>query len=111
MIQLTMKSITLILKQSACIIYRVRLMAHDEGLRYQVQFDEGFDNTLVVDGVPVIDKSKLEKLLAKIAREFSRKGAPIKTEDIFVPWDDVTDKSKGYVHSRFYNFVTVPIVL
>lgn len=68
--------------------------------RYQVQLDEGFDNTLVVDGVPVIDQSKLEKLLAKIAKEFSRKGAPIKPDDIFVPWDDSKDKSKGRVIPR-----------
>jgi translation initiation factor 3 subunit B len=66
-------------------------------LRYQVHFDDGFDNTLVVDGVPIIDKSKLDKLLAKIAKEFSRKGAPVKVDDIFVPWDDTKDKSKGCV--------------
>lgn len=52
------------------------------------------DNTVVVDGVPIIDRSKLEKLLTKIAKEFSRKGAPIKVNDIFMPWDD-TGKSKG----------------
>lgn len=51
----------------------------------------------MVDGIPVIDKSKLEKLLAKVAKEFSRKGAPIKPDDIFVPWDESKDKSKGYV--------------
>jgi hypothetical protein len=51
---------------------------------------------LVVDGVPIIDKSKMEKLLAKIAKEISRKGAPIKPDEIFMPWDDATGKSKGY---------------
>ena len=65
--------------------------------RYKVQYDEGLDNILVVDGVPVIDKSKLEKLLARISKEFGRKGAPIKPEDMHVPWDDKTGKSKGYV--------------
>ncbi len=29
--------------------------------RYQVEYDESFDNILVVDGVPIIDKAKLEK--------------------------------------------------
>jgi hypothetical protein len=67
--------------------------------RYRLQLDEGFDNVLVVDGVPIIDKSKMEKLLAKIAKEFSRKGAPIKPDEIFVPWDDATGKSKGYVRN------------
>ena len=41
--------------------------------RYKVELEEGFDNILVVDGVPVIDKSKLEKLLAKICKEFGKK--------------------------------------
>ena len=54
----------------------------------------------MVDGVPVIDKSKLDKLLAKISKEFSRKGAPLKVDDVFVPWDDLKDKSKGCVQSR-----------
>ena len=47
--------------------------------------------------MPVIDKSKLEKLLARISKEFGKKGAPIKPDDMFVPWDDKTGKSKGYV--------------
>ncbi|KAH8981791.1 translation initiation factor eIF-3b [Lactarius hatsudake] len=41
--------------------------------KYKVRLKEGFDHILVVDGVPVIDKSKLEKLLAKIAKEFTRR--------------------------------------
>ncbi|KAF7347746.1 Eukaryotic translation initiation factor 3 subunit B [Mycena venus] len=64
--------------------------------KYQVQYDDSFDNMLVVDGIPVIDKSKLEKLLAKICKEFSRKGVPIKPDDIFMPWNDTTGKSQGY---------------
>ncbi|RDB28912.1 Eukaryotic translation initiation factor 3 subunit B [Hypsizygus marmoreus] len=71
--------------------------------KYKVQFDEGFDNTLVVDGVPIIDKSKLERLLAKITKEFSRKGVAIKPDDIFMPWDDTTGKSKGYIFVDFRN--------
>ena len=64
--------------------------------RYKVQYDEGLDNILVIDGVPVIDKSKLEKLLARISKEFGKKGAPLKPEDMYLPWDDNTGKSKGY---------------
>lgn len=45
--------------------------------------------------MPVIDKSKLEKLLTKIAKEFTRKGAAIKPDDISVPWNDKTGKSNG----------------
>lgn len=68
--------------------------------RYQVEYDESFDNILVVDGVPVIDKAKLEKLLQKISKDFSRKGCPIKPDNITVPWNDAAGKSKGCVLPR-----------
>jgi translation initiation factor 3 subunit B len=71
--------------------------------RYQVQYDDGFDNMLVVDGIPVIDKSKLEKLFARICKEFSRKGVPIKPDDIFMPWNDA-GKSQGYTIVRHLYF-------
>ena len=45
--------------------------------------------------IPIIDESKRAKLLDKIAKEFGRKGAPIKPADISVPWNDSTGKSKG----------------
>lgn len=47
----------------------------------------------------MIDKSKLDKLLAKISKEFTKKGAPLKPENIFVPWDNVSGKSKGYTNT------------
>ncbi|KAG9314455.1 translation initiation factor eIF-3b [Chiua virens] len=65
--------------------------------RYHVALDDGLDNVIVVDGVPVIDKSKLDKLLVKISKEFTKKGAALKPENIFVPWDNGTEKSKGYL--------------
>ncbi|KAL4245822.1 translation initiation factor 3 subunit B [Abortiporus biennis] len=71
--------------------------------KYQVQYDEGLDNLIAVDGVPVIDKSKADKLLAKIAKEFTKKGAPVKPDDIFIPWDEKTGKSKGYIFVEFKN--------
>ncbi|KAJ7631103.1 eukaryotic translation initiation factor eIF2A-domain-containing protein [Roridomyces roridus] len=71
--------------------------------KYHVQYDDSFDNLLVVDGIPVIDKSKLEKLLAKICKEFSRKGISIKPDDIHMPWDDTTGKSQGFIFVEFKN--------
>jgi len=62
--------------------------------RYRVEPTEGFENMLVVDGVPVIDKSKLEKLLTKISKDFGRKGAKISPDAMTVPWSD-DGKSKG----------------
>ena len=84
--------------EKKCVICALKLAAFtDPSCRYQVKLEEGFDNILVVDGVPVIDKSKLEKLLQKISKDFSRKGCPIKPENITVPWNDANGKSKGCV--------------
>lgn len=70
----------------------------DENLgRYKVTYDDSFDKTLVLDGIPQIDKSKVERLLTKVCKEFSRKGVSLKAEDIFMPWDDAKGKSKGCV--------------
>jgi translation initiation factor 3 subunit B len=71
--------------------------------RYQVHYDEGFDKSVIVDGIPIIDKTKEERLLTKIAREFTKKGAPIKSDDIYLPWDSQSGKSKGYAHLVFLN--------
>ncbi|KAF9240876.1 translation initiation factor eIF-3b [Melanogaster broomeanus] len=65
--------------------------------KYHVDLDDGLDNIIVVDGVPIIDKAKLDRLLAKISKEFTRKGAAIKSDDIFVPWDNTSGKSKGFI--------------
>lgn len=77
-------------------------------IRYQLQFDVSLDNVLVVDGVPVIEKTKLEKLLTKVCKEFSRKGVSVKPDDIFMPWDDSTGKSKGWVQKleNYTSFMT-----
>lgn len=95
-----MKSITAISKQSAPSLHQKTPAQLAFFSRYRVEYDDGLDNTLVVDGLPVIDKSKLEKLLAKVAKEFSKKGCPIKADDIFVPWDESSGKSKGCAHPR-----------
>ena len=84
--------------EKKCVICALKLAAFtDPSCRYQVKLEEGFDNILVVDGVPIIDQSKLERLLAKIAKEFTRKGAAIKPENISVPWNEKTNKSDGCV--------------
>ena len=65
--------------------------------RYKVHYEDGFDKTLIVDGTPIIDKNKEDRLLIKITKEFTKKGVPIKPEDIHLPWDSESGKSKGYV--------------
>ncbi|CAL1700106.1 unnamed protein product [Somion occarium] len=69
--------------------------------KYQVEYDEGLDNVVVVDGVPVIDESKAEKLLARVAKEFSKKGAPVKVDNMIIPWDEKTGKSRGFIVVEF----------
>jgi translation initiation factor 3 subunit B len=71
--------------------------------RYQVKFEDGFDNILVVDGVPVIEETKIEKLLAKVAKEFNRKGSAIRPDDIYVPLTE-SKMTKGCVSSIPPNF-------
>ncbi|KAG6829213.1 hypothetical protein H0H92_005278 [Tricholoma furcatifolium] len=64
--------------------------------KYRVDYDDSFDTTLVVDGIPIIDESKLDRLLNKFCKEFARKGVTVKPEDVFMPWNEKTGKSKGY---------------
>ncbi len=63
--------------------------------RYQVELDEGLENIVVVDGVPIIDKERTDRLLSKISKEFTKKGAPCKPDNMFIPWNEATGKSKG----------------
>ncbi|KAH9029392.1 translation initiation factor eIF-3b [Lactarius hengduanensis] len=61
---------------------------------------------LVVDGVPVIDKSKLDRLLAKSQRNLHEKAAT-KPDDITVPRNEKTGKSNGYAFIESRNADTV----
>lgn len=69
--------------------------------KFQVVADESFDNIVVLDGVPVIDNSRREKLLIKVSKEFAKRGSTITPNDIIVPWDDAIGKSKGYLFMEF----------
>ncbi|KIY72856.1 translation initiation factor eIF-3b [Cylindrobasidium torrendii FP15055 ss-10] len=69
--------------------------------KYAVNYDDSLENTVVVDGLPIIDNTKLDRLLTKVAKEFSKRGASIKGEDIYLPWDEKTGKSKGYAFVEF----------
>ena len=77
-----------------------RSLAHGENfsIRYKVVADESLDNVVVLDGAPAIDNSRREKLLIKISKEFAKRGSTISVNNITVPWDDSTGKSKGSVH-------------
>ena len=78
--------------------YRLLTRGENFSTRYKVVADESFDNIVVLDGVPIIDSARREKLLTKISREFGKRGSTISPNDIIVPWDDSVGRSKGYVH-------------
>lgn len=63
--------------------------------KYHVAYEDGFDNVIVVDNVPIIDEKKKEKLLSVIAKKFTQKGVPVGVEGIHMPWDEGVDKCKG----------------
>ncbi|KAG8760272.1 Translation initiation factor 3 subunit b [Serendipita sp. 396] len=80
----------------------------DEGIdysdleaKYRVEPMEGLDTCVVVDGVPIIDEPRKERLLLKMGKEFERRGCPYEKEKVFIPWNESTGKSKGYVFIEF----------
>ncbi|KAG8733657.1 Translation initiation factor 3 subunit b [Ceratobasidium sp. 414] len=66
--------------------------------KYAVAFEEGFDNVLVIDGVPVIDSSREGRLFSKIQKDFARKGAPVKEGGLHMPYDEATG---NYIFAEF----------
>ena len=78
--------------------------------RYRVKPEEGFDNLLVIDQVPIVDKTRLDRLLSKMSKDFGKKGVPVKPEDMFVPWDDATDKNKGCVRIIFMSVLDNAVI-
>ena len=67
-------------------------------VRFKVVANESFDNIAVLDGIPIVDSSKSEKLLAKISKEFAKRGSTISANNMTIPWDDSTGMSKECVH-------------
>jgi translation initiation factor 3 subunit B len=62
-----------------------------------VEAREGLDSCIVVDGIPIIDEPKRERLLTKLGKEFTKRGCPYPPQNTHMPWDDATGKSKGCV--------------
>lgn len=67
--------------------------------RYRVRLQDSFDNLIVVDGAPVVEQSRREKLLKAIASTFTKKGIPVTEAKIEMPEDD-EKRSKGCVRLR-----------
>ena len=65
--------------------------------KYQVPFEEGFDTIIVVDNVPVVDESKVDKLLKFINKIFKNAG-DIKENGVFMPME--ADPATGKLTSK-----------
>lgn len=64
---------------------------------YEVSFEEGFDTTVVVDNVPIVDESKQDKLKNALRKIVKSQGLEFK--DIYMPQTEANGKktTKGYV--------------
>lgn len=62
--------------------------------RYRVRLQDSFDNLIVVDGAPVVEESRREKLIKAITSTFNKKGIPLGEGKIEMP-EDEEKKSKG----------------
>jgi translation initiation factor 3 subunit B len=45
--------------------------------KYAVDTQQGFENVLVVDNVPLVNESKKDKLIERLRQTFAKAGAPI----------------------------------
>ena len=64
-------------------------------LRYAVRFDEGLDDVLVIDNVPIIGPERQQKLLETIIKRFkTHAGIDVNIDGIHVPYGD-DKQSKG----------------
>ncbi|KAF8337904.1 translation initiation factor eIF-3b [Cantharellus anzutake] len=68
--------------------------------KYQVSFEEGFDAVVVIDNLPIVDPSRKDKLLQVINKHLKKCGSP-KPDNVFMPWDDAKNQSKGYAFFEF----------
>lgn len=65
---------------------------------YEVSYEEGFDNVILVDNCPIVeDEGKKQKLITFIRRVFSSSGT-IRDDGIFMPVD--SDPQTGKIKSK-----------
>jgi hypothetical protein len=69
--------------------------------RYKVNPSSGFDDTIVIDNIPIVDTSRKQKLLDRLRAAFDKVGAGIDESGVFMPWDEQGEgqggSNKGYV--------------
>ena len=72
--------------------------------KYEVSFEEGFDNVILVDNCPIVeDDARKQKLIAFLRKIFSSNGT-IKEDGIYMPMEKNAEtgkvESKGYYFQR-----------
>lgn len=69
--------------------------------KYSVQMEEGFNNIVIIDNIPVVDESKRSKLLAVIAKLAGKAGKLKGGEQaLYMPMGE-DGKSKGFLFAEF----------
>ncbi|KAI8072431.1 hypothetical protein BC940DRAFT_251856 [Gongronella butleri] len=72
--------------------------------KHAVTQEDDFDNLVVVDGAPIVDQKKEEKLLAVLTKLFTKGAGPIKEGGLWMPLspnDEGKMESKGYLFIEF----------
>ena len=77
-------------------------LSDDEGVYHddQLEFDTGFGNIIVVDNLPVVPKTKFEKLENVLKKIYSQLGV-IKEKGLWMPVDPNTGMTLGYCFIEF----------
>ncbi|KAK8846741.1 eukaryotic translation initiation factor 3 subunit B [Kwoniella newhampshirensis] len=70
--------------------------------KYAVDTQQGIENVLVIDNIPIVDEGKKQRLVDRLRQLFAKAGAAIEEENISMPWDDKAASNKGFI------FLTYP---
>ena len=69
--------------------------------KYRVEKNEDLNNALVIEGLPKIDASKEDKLLAKLTKDLFAGRSNFRKENAFIPKSEDTGLMKGYMFIEF----------
>lgn len=65
--------------------------------RHQLDIEDDIDNIVVVDGAPIVDEAKEEKLLSVLKKLFTKNAGEIKEGGIWMP---MAPNEKGKTESK-----------
>mmetsp|Transcript_18275 Transcript_18275/g.61120 ORF Transcript_18275/g.61120 Transcript_18275/m.61120 type:complete len:686 (-) Transcript_18275:133-2190(-) len=74
------------------------------------KFNDTLDNALVVDGLPIVPKDKLEKLQKVLEKLYSQLGT-IAEDGIMIPMDENTQMSKGFAFVEYQTKAQADVAL